>query len=236
MTAMTKEQRKRWRIHAGTGECGVVQVPPADLRALLSDSERLAAIEAVTGEEVRELVPELQRRGDGFCANVKAVMPYAEPNPIEYRAVDSLLSLSAKVAEQAEEIERLNAHLGACQDTKDAYRSRAEAAETAYEDHLTGCAIEREMLENIGLVDNSGEDHAGLWRNQRAEAAEAKRNELEAEITRLHRIIACAPEGAPPPVFRPYTGPTAEQLEAMPSMFDRREPPAPVELVGGDRG
>lgn len=66
--------------------------------------------------------------------------------------------------------------------------------------------------------------------------AEAKVAELEAEISRLHRVIACAPEGAPPPVVRPYTGPTAEQLEAMPSMFDRREPPVPVELVGGDRG
>jgi hypothetical protein len=64
----------------------------------------------------------------------------------------------------------------------------------------------------------------------------AKVAEQAAEISRLHRLMVCAPEGYPPPSFRPYTGPTAEQLEAMPSAFDNREPAVPVELVGGNHG
>lgn len=62
---------------------------------------------------------------------------------------------------------------------------------------------------------------------RRAKDMEAKVEEQAAEIARLHRIIACAPEGAPPPVFRPYTGPTTEQLEAMPGVFDLPRSEAP---------
>ncbi len=43
-----------------------------------------------------------------------------------------------------------------------------------YEDHLKGCAIMDEILKGIGLVDDSGDENAGCWRNDRAEKAEAK--------------------------------------------------------------
>lgn len=41
-------------------------------------------------------------------------------------------------------------------------------------------------------------------------------NEAAEHIEERARIAACRPEGAPLPAYKPYTGPSAEELEAMP--------------------
>lgn len=88
---------------------------------LISDSERLAAIEAVTGEEVKSMV--------GQC-RFQARYETLDPDYIRFMesVADALLSLSAKVAEQAEEIALLKRQL--VRFAKDA-SDEAERADTA---------------------------------------------------------------------------------------------------------
>lgn len=110
MTATTKEQRAGIAaLIANQPHNALIETRRFDLADLLSDSERLAAIEAVTGEEVRELVESV--RALSHSANIEDEV-FGEPGEIRQvmrTAATSLLSLSAKVAEQAEEIERLKA-------------------------------------------------------------------------------------------------------------------------------
>lgn len=95
--------------------------------ALLSDSERLAAIEAVTGEEVGETIDELhiyrqQMLADGnivwasitrrasvalLSLSAKVAEYDKREHEIGWAMSDHIKALEAKVAEQAEEIERL---------------------------------------------------------------------------------------------------------------------------------
>ena len=64
---------------------------------------------------------------------------------------------------------------------------------TDFEQHLFGCGIERDRVIRAGLVDDCDEG-GGLWRNARAEAAEA-RLAAAAEVI-LHGDSASIPEGS----------------------------------------
>lgn len=111
MTATTKEQREK--MHSLTDidwllDCPGDPIPNTvasdalrHLPALLSDSERLAAIEAVTGDEVKAMVGQCR-----FQARFETLDPEYERFMLS--VADALLSLSAKVADLQRQIEKSN--------------------------------------------------------------------------------------------------------------------------------
>lgn len=136
------------------------------LPALLTDSERLSAIEAVTGEEASGYALGLRARGFGAEA-------------------DLLLSLSAKVAEQAEEIERLKGQEASWREVAmtngeqwDASHVRAEASEAKCKELEFNAAV------------NNGERiaQARNFRDLKAERDTLRRLLTETAVPALERI------------------------------------------------
>lgn len=74
---------------------------------------------------------------------------------------------------------------------RDSALARAEKAENTHSQHLDGCAAERQTLIALGLIDESGDEGAGVWRNARAEKAERLYASLIEYVPPGHEAHSC---------------------------------------------
>ncbi len=96
---------------------------------------------------------------------------------------------------------------------RDDLKAKLAASQKAYEQHLAGCAVERDELIAAGMVDISGDEYAGNWINEKAARLEKERDAARTESARLRDALEHARAWTLLDADAPYPPMIAARLE-----------------------